>query len=422
MKGRKKGKAKGKPSSPPPVHKFSGRRAAAKPEPEDDGPKAAVHKFAGKRRDGAPEPEPEPAPKPEPKAEARAEAKAEPKAKAAPPKGMAARLAAMAAASAEMDAEPDVEVKSKAPAGAPANPKGGVAWEDLEDEDDAPAPGAPAKPSKGAAAAEAAEAAESEEVFAAPAAGPPKAVEEGVQVVAKGPSKFSAADLELLRAAIKVKGAANVVEGVNLDELKWDNEGLLPVVAQDRRTGAVLMLAHANRETLEQTLRTKTATYWSRPRGKAWTPGEGEGHTQRVVRLAVDCDKDAVLLLVDHEGPACHRDTGTCWNDSRDVPPASFLGELDRIVRDRAKTPRPDSHTSKLLAEPIQALRRFVEEANEVTRNIQGKSAGESLEHAVGDLLYHLLVVLRSKGVGLGEVLTELQARHLAMEMQKAKT
>ncbi|MEA3191425.1 MAG: phosphoribosyl-AMP cyclohydrolase / phosphoribosyl-ATP pyrophosphohydrolase [Thermoplasmata archaeon] len=385
MKGRKKGKAKGKPGAPPPVHKFPGRRAASRAEPEDDAPKAAaVHKFSGKRRD------------------------AEPAAKPPAPKGMAARLAAMAAASAEMDAEPDV--KSKAAGSAPANPKGGVAWEDFED-DDAPAAPPPAK----AAAEPAME-------FAAPPAGPPKAVDEGVQVVAKGASKFSAADLELLRSAIKVKGAASVIEGVNLDELKWDDEGLVPVVTQDRRTGAVLMLAHANRETLEQTLRTKTATYWSRPRGKAWTPGEGEGHAQRVVRLSVDCDKDAILLLVDHDGPACHRDTGTCWSEGREVPPATFLGELDRIVRDRAKHPRPDSATNKLLAEPIQALRRFVEEANEVTRNIQGKATNESLEHAVGDLLYHLLVVLRTKGVGLGEVLTELQARHLAMEMQKAKS
>ncbi|MES2155136.1 MAG: phosphoribosyl-AMP cyclohydrolase [bacterium] len=382
-KRRVKAKAKGRSPKAPAIHKFAGKRKL-RPEPREEPlepRRAAVHKFAGRKADGAP-------------------------AASAPPdaKPMNARLAAMAAASAEVSDEPEVKSKTS-----PSAAKGGVDWKDLED--DAPA----AKPLQKTLPVD-----DGEPVLVKPKAVQTAEVDPGVQVVAKGASKFSAADLEMLRASIKVKGSGAVIEGVNLDELKWDGEGLLPVVAQDRRTGAVLTLGHTNRETLEATLRSKQMTYWNRNTGKPVTQGQESGHPQRLVKLMVDCDKDSVLALVEQDGPACHRDTGTCWTDDRAVPPAGFLGELDRIVKERAKTPEKGSKTSALLAEPIEALRAFVEQANELTKIVQGKSKG-SIETGAADLLYNLLVTLRTKGVGLGEVLTELQAQHMALELKKQK-
>jgi len=381
-----KSKGKGRSAKTPAIHKFAGRKRA-KAEPEGE-PKAAVHKFAGKRdgkdEDGAAPPAPPPA------------------------KGsISARLAAMAAASAEVSDEPEVEVRSKTASPAP---KGGVEWKDFDDDEATAAAPVHAKPATP----------ESDPVLVQPKSVQTAEVDPGVQVVAKGASKFSAADLEMLRASIKVKGSGAVIEGINLDELKWDAEGLLPVIAQDRRSGAVLMLGHTNRETLEATLRSKQMTYFNRNTGKVVTQGQEAGHLQRLVKLAVDCDKDSILALVEQDGPACHRDTGTCWNDERAPPTATFLGELDRIVKDRAKNPVEGSKTNALLAEPIEALRAFVEQANELTRIVQGKSKG-ALETGAADLLYNMLVTLRTKGIGLTEVLTELQAQHMAMEMKKGK-
>lgn len=413
-KRRVKSKGKSRGAKKVAIHKFKGK-PKPKPEPretkrdaDENGP-AAVHKFSG-RKDAA-----------------GADASASSASSGTPPAkgGLAARLAAMAAASAELGEEQHVEVKSKSSTSASAAGKGGVEWQDLEDEDDdavdkeghsvAIAPTGQGK----SPSPDASDGADDEPVFVKTKTAVAE-VDPGISVVAKGASKFSASDLELLRAAIKVKGSGAVVEGINLDELKWDGEGLVPVIAQDRRTGAVLTVGHANRETLEATLRSKQMTYWNRNTGKAVTQGQESGHPQRLVRIAVDCDKDAILALVEQEGPACHRDTGTCFHDERSVPVASFLGELDRIVKERAKDPEPDSKTSKLLAEPIEALRGFVEQANELTRVVQGKSKG-SLETAAADLLYNLVVTLRTKGIGLGEALTELQAQHMAMQMRKGK-
>jgi phosphoribosyl-AMP cyclohydrolase / phosphoribosyl-ATP pyrophosphohydrolase len=298
-----------------------------------------------------------------------------------------------------------------------------VAWKDLEDDEEpakpaaAPAPVAPAnggQPRKGTVIE-----VDDEPPTMAPAKAKAAAVEEGVEVVAKGPSKFSLADLEVLKAAIKVKGAGVVIEGINLDELKYDAEGLVPIVAQDRRTGAVLQLGWGNKETLESSLRTKQMSYWSREHGKAIGKGEGSGHPQRLVQMRVDCDKDALLALVDQDGPACHLDKGTCWTDGRTPPVATFLGELDRQVQAEAKAPKPGSDVAKLLSEPLGALKAFVEDANTVTRSLQGKQGAKAVEHGAADALYHLIVAMRAKGVGFDKVVTELFARQLAEEMNK---
>jgi phosphoribosyl-ATP pyrophosphohydrolase/phosphoribosyl-AMP cyclohydrolase len=239
-----------------------------------------------------------------------------------------------------------------------------------------------------------------------------EAAADGVAVVSKGPAKFSMEDMEALRKAIVIKGGGLVVAGINLDELKYNEEGLVAVVAQDRATGAVLMQAWANKDALKQALTTNEMTYWSRTRNKLWTKGEESGHKQALVQLKVDCDKDAVLALVEQEGPACHRETGTCFTDERAIPVAGFLGELDRLIASRAKDRPEGSYTTKLLEDPSLAAGKVVEEAKEVATVLKGKPNPDTLQHEAADLLYHLMVALRGKGIGLREVVAELMARH----------
>ncbi len=236
-------------------------------------------------------------------------------------------------------------------------------------------------------------------------------VDDETHVVAKGPAKFSTEDLEALRKAIVIKGSGRIVAGINLDELKYDQEGLVAVVTQDRLTGAVLMQAWANKEALEKSLTTNEMTYFSRQRNKLWTKGEESGHKQKLVALKVDCDKDAILAIVEQTGVACHRETGTCWSEGRAIPAAGFLGELDQVIAKRAKDKPDGSYTTKLLADPSLAAGKVIEEAKEVATVLKGKPNKDNLQHEAADLLYHLLVACRSHGIGLREVLAELMSR-----------
>lgn len=235
---------------------------------------------------------------------------------------------------------------------------------------------------------------------------------DGIQVASKGPAKFSMADLEALRKAIVIRGSGRIVAGINLDELKYDQEGLVAVVAQDRLTGAVLMQAFANKEALEKSLTSNEMTYFSRSRNKLWTKGEDSGNRQRLVAAKVDCDKDSLLAIVEQTGVACHRETGTCFSDGRDIPVAGFLGELDALIALRNKDRPEDSYTTKLLEDPSLAAGKVVEEAKEVALVLKGKPNKDTLQHEAADLLYHLLVACRAKGVGLRDIAAELLARH----------
>lgn len=235
---------------------------------------------------------------------------------------------------------------------------------------------------------------------------------DGVQVASKGPAKFSLEDMEALRKAIVIKGGGRIVAGINLDELKYDQEGLIAVVAQDRLTGAVLMQAWANKEALEKSLTTNEMTYFSRQRNKLWTKGEESGNSQKLVAAKIDCDKDSVLAVVEQTGVACHRETGTCFVDGRDIPVAGFLGELDQLIAERAKEKPDGSYTTRLLEDPSLAAGKVVEEAKEVAQVLKGKPNKDTLQHEAADLLYHLLVAIRGKGVTLRDVVAELAARH----------
>jgi phosphoribosyl-ATP pyrophosphohydrolase/phosphoribosyl-AMP cyclohydrolase len=194
------------------------------------------------------------------------------------------------------------------------------------------------------------------------------------------------------------------------DGLTFDAAGLLPVVVQDRASGDVLMLAWANAEALERTAATGLAHFWSRSRQALWRKGETSGNSLRVIETRSDCDRDTLLLVVDPEGPACHTGARTCFGETSPTA-AGMLEELARVVAERAEAPPEESYTARLLAKGLdQVLKKIGEEATEVVLAGRAQS-DERLAEETADLIYHLLVALRQRGVPLVKVMDELRRR-----------
>jgi phosphoribosyl-AMP cyclohydrolase / phosphoribosyl-ATP pyrophosphohydrolase len=192
--------------------------------------------------------------------------------------------------------------------------------------------------------------------------------------------------------------------------IAFDAAGLVPVVVQERASGDVLMLAFANAEALRATAESGLAHFWSRSRGKLWRKGESSGNVLRVREVRADCDKDALLMVVDPAGPACHTGTRTCFGESSPHA-AGVLEALRRVIEDRARTRPEGSYTAKLLAKGLDhALKKVGEEATEVVLAAKGES-DERLAEEGADLLFHLLVALHARGVPPDRVLDVLRRR-----------
>ncbi len=192
--------------------------------------------------------------------------------------------------------------------------------------------------------------------------------------------------------------------------LVFDANGLVPVIAQDRASGDVLMLAWANAEAVAKTAETGLAHFWSRSRKALWRKGETSGHALRVVEARADCDRDTLLLVVEPEGPACHTGSRTCFGETSPTA-AGMLEELARVVQQRAAAPVDASYTARLLAKgPGHVLKKIGEEATEVVLAASGES-DERLAAESADLLFHLLVALQQRGVSVASVMDELRRR-----------
>lgn len=194
-------------------------------------------------------------------------------------------------------------------------------------------------------------------------------------------------------------------------EIAFDERGLVPVVIQDWTTGEVLTLAYANAEALERTRETGELHLWSRSRGELWHKGATSGNTQKVRALRVDCDGDALLALVEPAGPACHTGERTCFFTGDLEPPAPHesLPGLERTLRDRAATRPAGSYTVTLLDDPPLIGEKVREEAEEVARAAREES-DDRVDNEAADVLYHLTVLLHSRGRSLADaerVLTE---------------
>ncbi|HEY7921665.1 MAG: bifunctional phosphoribosyl-AMP cyclohydrolase/phosphoribosyl-ATP diphosphatase HisIE [Burkholderiales bacterium] len=195
--------------------------------------------------------------------------------------------------------------------------------------------------------------------------------------------------------------------------LVFDASGLLPVIAQDRASGDVLMLAWANAEAVARTAETGLAHFWSRSRKALWQKGETSGNALRVVEARADCDNDALLLVVEPAGPACHTGTRTCFGETSPTA-AGMPFELARVVRERAQAKPEESYTARLLAKGQAAvLKKIGEEATEVVLAAAAESDARLAEESA-DLLFHLLVALHQRGVPLSRVMEELRRRRAA--------
>ncbi|HEV3158200.1 MAG TPA: bifunctional phosphoribosyl-AMP cyclohydrolase/phosphoribosyl-ATP diphosphatase HisIE [Candidatus Baltobacteraceae bacterium] len=204
------------------------------------------------------------------------------------------------------------------------------------------------------------------------------------------------------------------------EDLKWDADGLLPVVLSDAKSGEVLTLAYADREALERTLRERTTWLFSRSRKCLWKKGETSGNVQHVVSVASDCDGDALLYRVIPHGPACHTGARSCFDhellptDERGANDQVFaraLSHLGETIEQRRGADPAKSYTSKLLSEGVDRIcKKIGEEATEVVIAAKNASHAE-IVWEVSDLFYHTLVLLAERGVALDDVGAELLRR-----------
>jgi phosphoribosyl-ATP pyrophosphohydrolase/phosphoribosyl-AMP cyclohydrolase len=194
-------------------------------------------------------------------------------------------------------------------------------------------------------------------------------------------------------------------------EIAFDENGLVPCVVQDARTGEVLTLAYMNQEALARTRETGETHFFSRSRQELWHKGETSGNVQKVLRLRYDCDADALVALVEPAGPACHTGERTCFYRGDMEPTQSeALSQLERTIAERKRAPNPGSYTAELLADPPQIGEKVREEAEEVARAAREES-DERVREEAADVLYHLTVLLASRGMSLGDAFEELNAR-----------
>jgi phosphoribosyl-AMP cyclohydrolase / phosphoribosyl-ATP pyrophosphohydrolase len=204
----------------------------------------------------------------------------------------------------------------------------------------------------------------------------------------------------------------STVEQAIEGQLVYDERGLLPCVVQDWSTGEVLMLAYMNAQALERTRATGELHLWSRSRGELWHKGATSGNTQVVRALRYDCDGDTLLALVEGAGPACHTGERSCFHRGELEPPAPHetLPGLERTLAERARARPVGSYTVALLDDPALIGAKVMEEAEEVTRAAREES-DERVDEEAADVLYHLLVLLRSRGRELADAERVLDAR-----------
>ena len=203
---------------------------------------------------------------------------------------------------------------------------------------------------------------------------------------------------------------------LNTDELRFDERGLIPAIVVDAGSGRVLTLAYMNRESLEITMAEGRTCFWSRSRQELWRKGETSGNVQRVVDITADCDRDALVVRVNKEGPACHLGTDSCFNDKvweGDEPlPFSVEGLYDLLVGRKASLPE-GSYTTYLFQKGLdKILKKVGEESTEVIIAGKARDKAETI-YEIADLMYHVMVLMVELGISVEEVRGELASRHV---------
>ena len=203
---------------------------------------------------------------------------------------------------------------------------------------------------------------------------------------------------------------------INIDDIRFGENGLIPAVVVDSLSKRVLMLAWMNRESLEITMEKGLACFWSRSRKELWTKGETSGNYQHVVSITADCDRDSLVLEVEPDGPACHLGTESCfeyplWNSDE---LASFSADkLYNLLEDRKFTMPEGSYTSYLFSKGTdKILKKVVEESTEVIIAAKAEDKAETI-YEIADLAYHVMVLMVQQGISLDDVRKELASRHI---------
>jgi len=202
-------------------------------------------------------------------------------------------------------------------------------------------------------------------------------------------------------------------EKLTWENLAWEKMGgLIPAIVQDSLDGRVLMQGYMNKDALDATLESGKVTFWSRSQNKLWTKGETSGNTLDLVEIHVDCDRDCLLVFAQPEGPVCHLGMDTCFDTERKIrPDLAFLVELERVIADRYKQRPKGSYTSSLFEAGIKRIAQKVGEEGVETALAAAAGDDEELLNESADLLYHLLVLLRSRNLGLESLIPVLKKR-----------
>ncbi len=208
---------------------------------------------------------------------------------------------------------------------------------------------------------------------------------------------------------------------INFDEIRFDERGLIPAIVQNASTREVLTLAYMNRESLQRTIETKQTWFWSRSRNELWHKGATSGNSQEVVSLALDCDRDAIVVLVNPAGPACHTGAVSCFDvEARGDDLGLLLDQLFNLIQTRERERPAGSYTTYLFEEGLdKILKKVGEESAETIIAAKNDDDGR-LTAEVSDLVYHLLVLLVARGVSLAQVAAELRQRRKVQSEKRA--
>ena len=208
---------------------------------------------------------------------------------------------------------------------------------------------------------------------------------------------------------------------VNFDEVRFDERGLIPAIVQNASTREVLTLAYMNRESLQKTIDTRQTWFWSRSRNELWQKGATSGNTQEVVSLGLDCDNDAIIVLVNPAGPACHTGAVSCFDiEPRQDDLGPLLDQLYELIQSRERERPAGSYTTYLFEEGLdKILKKLGEESAETIIAAKNDDDGRLTEE-VSDLVYHLLVLLVARGVSLKAIAAELGKRRKGQSEERA--
>lgn len=203
---------------------------------------------------------------------------------------------------------------------------------------------------------------------------------------------------------------------IDLNTLKFDEKGLIPAIVVDADTKKVLTLAYMNRESLEISIAEKRTCFWSRSRQELWRKGETSGNVQHIVSITADCDKDALTVVVQKDGPACHLGTDSCFNnpvwENDELHPFSMEGLMDMLIGRKVEK-KEGSYTTYLFEKGLdKILKKVGEECTEVIIGAKSNDKKETI-YEIADLTYHVMVLMIEMGISLDDIQKELASRHV---------